>query len=317
MDAQADNPPLLEIDGASVVFEQLTAVNNVSLSLQKGDLLGLIGPNGAGKTTLLRVAAGLQPLTAGMVRVLGENVAPGESVLRHIGFTPDVPATYNELTVKDFLRFVGYGYDLSESEIYERTFFWLEKVWLVEKANQKIKSLSRGMKQRLGIARALLPNPAMILLDEPAAGLDPAGRVQFRQLLVSLREQGKAIVISSHILADMAEYCTHIAIMSHGQLLRCGTVAQIAGDHDGLRCRYTVVLASPVADTARRLATIEDLSDIEIDRDRITLTYRSDRESAAELLAELIRLDLPVASFVENRADLEEVYLKSGVKQVD
>jgi len=317
MDLQASDSPLLEITNATVEFEKLVAVDGVSLSLRKGDLLGLIGPNGAGKTTLLRVAAGLQPTNSGEVRVLGEIAAPGESVLRHIGFTPDVPAVYNELTVKDFLRFIGYGYDLSESDIYERTFFWLEKVWLLEKANQKIKGLSRGMKQRLGIARALLPNPAVILLDEPAAGLDPAGRVQFRQLLVSLREQGKALIISSHILADMAEYCTHIAIMSHGKIIRHGTVSEVSGEADALRCRYTIVLASPVADASRKLASIDDVSDVEIDRDRITLTYHADRLNASRLLTEMISLNLPVASFIENRADLEEVYLKSGVKQVD
>ena len=105
-----------------------------------------------------------------------------------IGFTPDVPPVYEELTVRQFLRFVGKGYDLSAAETRERTDFWLEKVWLTDKADQKIKALSRGMKQRIGIARTLLPNPALVLLDEPAAGLDPAGRVQFRQLLVDLRD---------------------------------------------------------------------------------------------------------------------------------
>jgi ABC-2 type transport system ATP-binding protein len=317
MDQSSGDPPLLQIEQATVRFGPLVAVREVSLTLRKGDLLGLIGPNGAGKTTLLRTAAGLQPMTSGRVRVLGEKVEPGESVLRHIGFTPDVPSVYNELSVRDFLRFIGYGYDLPDHEIRERTDFWLEKVWLTEKADQKAKQLSRGMKQRLGIARSLISNPSLILLDEPAAGLDPAGRVQFRQLLVSLREQGKAIIISSHILADMAEYCTHIAIMSHGEILRYGTVAQIAGHHDEARCRYTIHLAHPVADTLKRLSTIEDLGEIELDRDRIILSYHAGKDHAAKLLAEMIRLSLPVASFIENRADLEEVYLKSGVRQVD
>jgi len=121
--------------------------------------------------------------------------------------------------VRQFLQFVGKGYDLPPAEIRERSDFWLEKVWLTDKADQRIKGLSRGMRQRLGLARTLLPNPALILLDEPAAGLDPAGRVQFRQLLADLRDQGKTIIVSSHILADMDEYCTHIAIMTAGAIV--------------------------------------------------------------------------------------------------
>src|ERR1044072_4872725 len=124
------------------------------------------------------------------------------------------------------------------SEVEERIDFWLERVWLTEKADQKIKGLSRGMRQRVGIARTLMPNPAVVLLDEPAAGPDPAGRVQFRKLLCELREQGKALIVSSHILSDMEEYCTHIAIMGHGNLMKFGTVREIATGADTGRCRY-------------------------------------------------------------------------------
>src|SRR5688500_7942387 len=222
-------PPLLSLESLRVQFDQLRAVNDVSLSLQSGHLLGLIGPNGSGKTTLLRAIAALQPLTKAVARLNAEIIEPGASdVLRQLGFTPDTPWAYEELTVRQFLRFIAMGYELSASEINERIDFWLEKVWLTEKADQKIKQLSRGMRQRVGLARTLLPNPSIILLDEPAAGLDPAGRVQFRQVLCNLREQGKALIVSSHILADMAEYCTHIAIMAQGKLIRFGTVAEVA-----------------------------------------------------------------------------------------
>src|SRR4051794_6692208 len=208
--------PVVQVQNLRVRFGALLAVRDVSFSLTGGTLLGLIGPNGAGKTTLLRTIAGLQPPTRGTVEILGERLSPDS--LHQIGFTPDVPPLYDELTVRQFLQFVGKGYDLSPSDTRERTDFWLEKVWLTDKADQKIKGLSRGMKQRGGRARTLLPNPALILLDEPAPGPRPAGRVQFRQLLADLRDQGKTIIISSHILADMDEYCTHIAIMSGGAI---------------------------------------------------------------------------------------------------
>jgi len=214
MIANVDHP-LLSCDGVHVRFQKLLAVRDVSFQLQGGDLLGLIGPNGAGKTTLLRSIAALQPVTHGKIRVMGETISPdSRDILQHIGFTPDTPPAYEELTVRDFLRFIGRGYHLPNRETEERIDFWLEKVWLTEKAETKIKGLSRGMKQRIGLARTLLPNPQVVLLDEPAAGLDPAGRAQFRQLLIDLRQQGKALIVSSHILSDMEEYCTHIGIMT-------------------------------------------------------------------------------------------------------
>src|SRR5262249_20965586 len=162
----------------------------------------------------LRALAGIQPLTRGVVRILGEVMTPStQHLLAHIGFTPDTPPVYEDLSVRDYLRFIAKGYEILGGEADERIDFWLEEVSLSEKAAVRVKALSRGMRPRLGIARTLLPNPSLVLLDEPSAGLDPAGRVQFRNLLINLREQGKAIVVSSHILLDMGEYCTHIAIM--------------------------------------------------------------------------------------------------------
>ncbi len=301
-----------------VQFGSLVAVRDVTLDLRAGDLLGLIGPNGAGKTTLLRAVAGLQVLSAGRVSVLGEPVVPGAiNVKRHIGFTPDTPAVYEQLPVRDYLRFIAKGYSLGSDEIDERIDFWLEQVWLTEKVDQKIGALSRGMRQRIGIARTLLPNPTVVLLDEPAAGLDPAGRVQFRQLLCSLRNQGKALIVSSHILADLNEYCTHIAIMAHGSIVQSGTVAEVAGAGDGERCRYTMVLAGPVPDLADRLSHISGVEDVQLERESITIEFSRHRRDAARLLAELVRLGIPVASFSANAPDLEEAYLRTGIRQVD
>jgi ABC-2 type transport system ATP-binding protein len=318
MVTQASQPALVEVDRVRVQFGKLVAVQDVSFQMRPGDLLGLIGPNGAGKTTLLRAIAGLQPLTTGQVRVMGERVLPGHlGFKRQIGFTADTPAVYEELTVRDFLRFIGMGYGLPASEVASRTDFWLEQVWLTSKADEKIKALSRGMRQRIGIARTLLANPNVILLDEPAAGLDPAGRVQFRQLLCSLRDQGKALIVSSHILADLNEYCTHIGIMAHGTFLQMGTVAEVAASGNNQRCRYTITLTRPIAGLGDTLRDIAQVSDVQIDRDRVVLEYSSDREHAADLLALLINQGVPVASFTPNAPGLEEAYLRTGIRQVD
>jgi ABC-2 type transport system ATP-binding protein len=308
------------VQSLRVQFGSFVAVDGVSVTLRGGDLLGLVGPNGAGKTTLLRAIAGLQPSACGEVRVLGEVVEPGAPVLARVGFTPDTPPLYDEMTVRTFLRFVGKGYGLSGSDIDAHISYWLERVWLAEKASQKIKSLSRGMRQRLGLARTLLPNPSAVLLDEPAAGLDPAGRVQFRKLLCELRDQGKALVVSSHILADMADYCTHIAIMERGALRRFGTVSEFtaaAVDEAHGRRRYHVSLARPLPNLRDAVAAIEGVGAIDANGDKFTVEWGRTADDAARLLAELIARGLPVASFSPEPFDLEQAYLRAGVRQVD
>ena len=313
-------PPLLDVQALRVRFGTFVAVNGVSLTLRGGDLLGLIGPNGAGKTTLLRAMAGLQPPSAGQVRVLGEVVTPGAPVLARIGFTPDTPPLYEELTVHTFLRFIAKGYGLSAADTDAHISYWLERVWLAEKAGQKVKGLSRGMRQRLGIARTLLPNPSVVLLDEPAAGLDPAGRVQFRKLLCELRDQGKALVVSSHILSDMAEYCTHIAIMERGGIVKQGTVGEItatAEEGRGGRCRYHVTLARVTPDLRDAVSAIAGAGAVDANGDKFTVEWGRTPEEANQLLAELMGRGLPVASFSPEPLDLEQAYLRAGVRQVD
>jgi ABC-2 type transport system ATP-binding protein len=175
------------------------------------------------------------------------------------------------------------------------------------------------MRQRLAVARSLLPDPHVILMDEPASGLDPAGRVQFRQLLASLRDQGKALIISSHILADLAEYCTHIGIMAHGRLMRFGTVGQVTGEHASDQARYRIVLATKFGDLEARLREIPTLSGWQADPDgrSLEVTHDADSAAAAALLRDLVTSGLPVADFRKLDANLEQVYLRTGIRQVD
>ena len=316
---QTPERPVLSVEGISVRFKSLRAVRQVTFNLQSGQLLGLIGPNGAGKTTLLRTIAGLQEPTHGIIRIAGNplrlDAADGFELL---GFTPDTPPLYPTLTVRQTLRFIGKGYGLSAADTDERIDFWLEKVWLTEKADTKIANLSRGMRQRVGIARALLPNPSLIILDEPAAGLDPAGRVQFRRLLIDLRDQGKALIISSHILADMEAYCTHIGIMSAGHLVQFGTVHEVSRSSSSAgRCRYELRLAHPMAHLPDLLKAIEGVSGVQMNRDEASLEYFSDRDAAALLLKTICMQQVPLASFAPQPLGLEDAYLRTGIGQVD
>ncbi len=312
-----DTSTLLHVDHVRVAFPELTAVADASFTLRGGDLLGLVGPNGAGKTTLLRAICGLQSIHGGQVRVMDEPIAPGADVLAKVGFTPDNPPAYDELTVAQYLRFIGKGYQLDDADITARIGVWLDKVWLSEKRDQRIKALSRGMKQRLGIARTLLPDPMVILLDEPAAGLDPAGRVQFRRLLCDLRDQGKALIVSSHILADMGEYCTHIGILSGGSMVRWGTVKEFAAAEDQTRAPYQLALWREDAGFQKQLAGMEGVSNARMDGLHVTFEFDAHPQAAAKLLAELVGKGLPIASFAPQAVDLEQAYLRTGVAQVD
>ena len=309
---------LISASNVHVRFGNFVAVRDVSFELAGGDLLGLIGPNGAGKTTLLRSLACLQPTTLGTISIFGE-IVKGDSadMLQHLGFTPDNPPVYEELSIRDFLRFISRAYDIPGNETEERIDFWLEKVALTDKAEAKIKGLSRGMKQRVGLARTLLPNPSIILLDEPAAALDPVGRYRFRQLLNDLRNQGKAIIVSSHILSDMEEYCTHIGIMSRGKLESFGTIGQFSAHDKQGRTKYRMTLARSVPNAPLALSGIKAISNVEMRDLKITFEADADPEEATKLLAELMQMRFPICEFGPVAIGLEEAYLKIGHHQVD
>jgi ABC-2 type transport system ATP-binding protein len=309
---------VLEVSNLRVEYGKFVAVPNLALELGAGHLLGLIGPNGAGKTTTLKAIAALLPRAAGSIKMLGEEVEAGRpQTLSRIGFAPDTAAVYEELSVADFLRFIGRAYRLSRSMIEERIDYWLEQLWLSDRREAKIKSLSRGMRQRLTVARTLLPDPVLVLLDEPAAGLDPAGRVQFRRLLGSLADSGKALIVSSHILADLDEYCTHVAIMQGGFILRHGTVAQIVGGKQDDRCRYDLTLSAAMPGLDRLLGSFPSVMQAQIDGRQISFEYENDPQAAADLLRALVNRGVPVASFGPRAHDLEQAYLRTGIRQVD
>lgn len=312
------NAPLLEVHQINITYGRFRAVDNVSFILQPGQLLGLIGPNGAGKSSTLRAIAGLQPLASGAIRVLGYDVFQNPTIVgNHLGFAPDTPQVYDTLTVEQFLGFIARCYRMPLALARDRIDYWLTQLWLTEKKDAKVSALSRGMRQRLAVARTLMPDPHVILLDEPAAGLDPAGRVQFRQLLANLRDQGKAVIVSSHILADLAEYCTHVAIMGNGRILQYGTVGDVASGTIQKTVQFRVTLARRMGDLAARLGRIPDFPAGQYDGDVFMVDISPDRAEAAELLRKLLDAGVPVAEFRALEPSLEQAYLRAGIAQVD
>ena len=308
---------LAQAENVRVEFGPLVALRDVSFDLAGGQLLGLVGPNGAGKTTLLRVMAGLQSPTSGMARILGKPVLGEHEVVRHhVGFAPDTPPAYEDLTIIQFLRFIAGAYGLDRGESEERIDFWLEKLWLTDKRDAMIRTLSRGMRQRVTLARTFMPRPHVILLDEPLSGLDPAGRIQLRSVLGMLRDQGSALVVSSHILTDLEEVSTHIAIIEHGAILKWATAEAIHARADARR-RYRVATTRRREECLAALKGMDGVSDVSANDGAIEFDFASEDDRAAALLASLVSSGIPVISFTPLKTSLEDMYMRAGVRQVD
>ncbi|MGH9021840.1 MAG: ABC transporter ATP-binding protein [Acidimicrobiia bacterium] len=262
--------------GLTKRYGELVAVNSLDLEVPQGSVFGLIGPNGAGKSTTFSILATLIAPTAGTVEVAGADpVRDPRAVRRLLGYMPDVMGVYDGLAVGEYLEFFSAAYGIRPSAWPGLIDGLLELVDLSVKRQAMVDSLSRGMKQRLSLARALVHDPAILVLDEPASGLDPRARVELRTLIAELSAMGKTIVISSHILAELEEICSHVAILEAGRLLAQGEPRHIAGRLSGTRVllvrlaggetqRHTVTDEADQAALVRRLVVEEGLAVVEV-----------------------------------------------------
>jgi ABC-2 type transport system ATP-binding protein len=286
--------PLLKIERLRVDFTEVVAVENLSLEIEPGDLCGLIGPNGAGKTTVLRAAAGLQEFTRGAVEVDGHPLGrEPDECKRRLGFIPDSAPVHDRLTAAEFLDHFARAFGLPQPA--RRIERCLEQVWLAEKRNALCGDLSRGMKQRLLLARTLLPDPQVLLLDEPANGLDPLGRMDLWKLLLLLRDAGKAILISAPILAELASFCNKAAILERGRLLAFGPVASLGRTPD--RRRMSVSWRANGARAAHILNTLPGVMDLIQAGQGATFHFEGDADAADNLLRQLILQEVHVTEW--------------------
>jgi len=270
-------------------YGKLAAVDDLDLEVPEGSVFGLIGPNGAGKSTTFAILASILSPTSGAVEVAGFDPSlDPRSVRRHLGYMPDVLGVYDNLQVDEYLEFFAAAHGLRRSSWPGLIDGLLELVGLEVKREAMVESLSRGMKQRLALARALVHDPEVLVLDEPASGLDPRARVELRTLLGELRAMGKTVVISSHILTEMEEMCTHVAIMEAGRLLAAGQPGEIG---DRLRGGHGVVVRLAGGEIQRYTVTGE--------------------QAQRELLHRLVADEgLPVVEFREEGAGLEELFME-------
>ena len=308
--------PLLSVKGLRVDYEDITAVDDVSFSVEAGMVYGLIGPNGAGKTSIIRVIATLLQPTYGQVQVCGiDLVADPLHALQHLGFMPDMPPLYEDLFVEEFLELFASAYGLSGAARTKRIDALLEKVQLVEKRRTPAGELSRGMKQRLFLAKTLLHDPKVLLLDEPASGLDPRARLDMRDVILELGREGKAVVVSSHILAEMEDFCNSVGIMERGKMLLSGRIGDILKQlRPGLLLR--VRLLQPDDRLGAQLGGFAGVSDVEVDGSSATFKLAGEADAAANLLRELIQRDFRVAEYRELTSNLQDIFLQVSTGRV-
>ncbi|HEV7214342.1 MAG TPA: ABC transporter ATP-binding protein [Chloroflexota bacterium] len=294
-------------------YGRSTALDHVSFDVPEGSIFGLIGPNGAGKTTTLRVICTLLLPSDGDVTVLGQSVRTSPlTIRRQLGYMPDTFGLYGELRVWEYLDFYARCYDMAADLRVAAIRDALELVDLSPRRDAYVHGLSRGMVQRLALARTLLHDPAILVLDEPSAGLDPRARIELRELLRELQSLGKTILLSSHILADLAEVCSHVAILERGRLAVHGRLDEVLGRVSGGRTVILEVLAPLLATDAATL--VPELYALTVttagERTVVQGQFRDDDRALTGMLARLVTAGVPVVSLREQKTGLEEVFMQ-------
>jgi len=329
---------LIELHGLTKRYGNLTAVDDLTLSIEEGAVFGFIGPNGAGKTTTMRILTTLLRPTSGTARIAGHSVTDDpRAVRRAIGYMPDFFGVYEDMKVWEYLDFFAACYDIPAARRVGMIDDLLALVDLEPKRDAFVDTLSRGMKQRLCLARTLTHDPRVLILDEPASGLDPRARIEMRELLRALQDMGKTIFFSSHILSEVADICTSIGIIEHGRLVASGSVAAMLS---GLRAHRTMAvrLLPGAADLAEAAAWLRgqpgvvavvgprtdappengqpgDASPADGHADdhphghTLRLDFSGDDVALSALLAGMVGRGLPVVAFSEEQGDLEDVFM--------
>ena len=299
---------MLQIVNLYKKYDSLLALDGLNMEIEKGQLYGFVGPNGAGKTTTIRIVAGLFRPTRGEVRIDGILVEKDVKPLKSkIGYVPDFFGVYDNLTVMEYLEFYGSAYGISEKESRRRALQVLDQVELGSLENRFVDELSRGMQQRLCLARALIHQPQLLVMDEPASGLDPGARRVFKRVLQNLCQEGYTVLISSHILSELADMCSNIGIINQGKMVLQGEIEDIMLSIDNSN-PVLITVYSQMEKAVSLLRSHPLVTRMSIDRNVISILFSGSREEEALLMREIVEAGVLVTSFTREHNSLESVF---------
>ena len=301
---------MIETRGLTKYYGSLAALSDLNLTIHEGDIFGFIGPNGAGKTTTMRILATLLEPTRGQGFINKMDVCKqGRDVRKMVGYMPDFMGVYDDLKVYEYLEFFAAAFGLERSKRKAVIGDVLELTDLTVKRASPVDGLSRGMQQRLQLARVLIHDPKVLILDEPASGLDPRARIEIRELLVELKRMGKTIMISSHILSELEEFCDHVGIIEHGTLIFSGTMDQIR-EKMGLRAKFRVAVAGDPQRAADLLAALPQIAEAVVGDALLDVTIRDGQPNDGLIARTLVRAGLDVLSIVPKQLKLDDAFLQ-------
>ncbi len=301
---------MLHIQDLTKNYGSFTAVNHLTLHIPEGDLFGFVGPNGAGKTTTIRIVCGLLKASGGQVQIGGTQAAVGSKEMKRlIGYVPDFFGVYDNLKVHEYMDMYGSMYSMNSKDIAKLTDDLLELVNLTDKKEFYVDTLSRGMKQRLCVARALLHNPKLLILDEPNSGLDPRARVEMKELLKNLHSMGKTIVISSHILSELSEMCNSIGIMNRGQLVAAGKIEDIMNHLSGGK-KIHVRVVSEMEKAVRIIREHAGANVESVLENEVIISHNGSDEDICTLIGSLIQNQVLLTGFYKEEGSLESLFMQ-------
>lgn len=300
---------MLKIENLTKAYGNFYALNNLNMYVEKGALYGFIGPNGAGKTTAIRIITGLLQPNSGNVRVCGTELKSSRELKTQIGYVPDSFGVYDNLKVSEYMDFFASCYGLEGLASRRRCEELLGQVGLEDRAGSYVDGLSKGMKQRLCLARALIHDPALLVMDEPASGLDPRTRFEYKEILLDLRNQGKTILVSSHILSELTEVCTNIGIIDQGKMVMQGRISDILNRIDTTR-PLSIAVMDQVSRALSILKSHPCVQTISIKGKEISVGFHGDEADEALLLRQLMDAEVPVRSFMRQEGSIESVFMQ-------
>ena len=319
---KSDGTPVLCIQNLTKRYGSFTALDDLSLTLNAGQILGMIGPNGAGKTTTIKILVGLSRPTSGSVSIAGVDcVKDARQVKRLVGYMPDKFGSYDNMRVREYLDFFGAAFDMPSAQRATRIADVMELTGTAYMRDRFVESLSHGMQQRVGIARTLLHDPKFLILDEPVNGLDPQARIEMRDLLIELARQGKTLLVTSHILPELARICQQVAIITNGKLRAFGTVEEIGRLVSQKRTIEAHLVSAEHVGLAAEVIrnSIEPDAEIVEVHAEATVRFRSAKpeEYLARVLRRLFKAGILVSQYREVQTDLEEAFMSFTGTQPD